>query len=145
MKPLLVPGPDGFPALFFQECWELIGPNVENVVRDFFDKGKMVMDFNKTFIVLIPKKDLSETANGFRLISLCSTLYKILAKVLEECCTIKGILEQYCRVSGQAINFDKSDMMVSRNCHPVFMKLFQQNLGVKVGHHPSKYLGFPLD
>lgn len=42
----------------------------------------MLTEINHTFITLIPKVENPESANNFRPISLCSTIYKIIAKVL---------------------------------------------------------------
>ncbi|KAJ0008134.1 hypothetical protein Pint_29752 [Pistacia integerrima] len=55
MNGLGSPGPDGFPAIFYQKHWQIIGPNVCAAVRDAFCFGSWPQDFNATLIALIPK------------------------------------------------------------------------------------------
>jgi hypothetical protein len=45
-------------------------------------QGRSPVNINTTFIALIPKVDYPETFEGFRPISLCNCLYKIISKVL---------------------------------------------------------------
>ncbi|KAK5817747.1 hypothetical protein PVK06_022675 [Gossypium arboreum] len=42
----------------------------------------MLRELNKTFIVLIPKKEKNATAGDFRPISLSATIYKIISKIM---------------------------------------------------------------
>ena len=53
--PLKAPGPDGFPARFFQRNWEVLKENIIRVVNEFFKTGIMPEGVNETSIVLIPK------------------------------------------------------------------------------------------
>lgn len=55
MGPLKVPGPDGFPARFFQRHWEILHDDVVAAVQRFFAEGVMPLGINDTAIVLIPK------------------------------------------------------------------------------------------
>ncbi|KAJ0007624.1 hypothetical protein Pint_29766 [Pistacia integerrima] len=82
MNGLGSPGPDGFPAIFYQKHWQIIGPNVCAAVRDAFCSRSWPQDFNATLIALIPKVKTPSKVSEFRPISLCNVLYKILAKVL---------------------------------------------------------------
>ncbi|KAA3484640.1 tyrosine decarboxylase 1-like [Gossypium australe] len=76
MNPLKAPGSDGYHALFFQ-----IGGAVCEWVQGIFSSNEIKEDLNM-LIVLIPKKDRPEDFSEFRLISLCSVLYKLVMKVI---------------------------------------------------------------
>jgi hypothetical protein len=81
--PLKVPGPDGFPAHFFQQHWDVMKQNMTRGVQDFFfATGKMPPGVNEASIVLLPKKDDLELLTDFRLISLCNVIYKVILKCL---------------------------------------------------------------
>lgn len=80
--PLKAPGVDGFPARFYQRNWATIKEEVINAVKVFFATGKMPDNVNDTAIVLIPKVDQPEIVKDFRPISLCTVLYKVLAKCM---------------------------------------------------------------
>ena len=76
------PGPDGFPPFFFQKYWVLVDNSVCRAVQAFFHSGHMLKEINHTFLALIPKIDNPSTSNHFRQISLCTTIYKVISKVL---------------------------------------------------------------
>ena len=82
MGALKSPGPDGIQALFYQKYWDIVGPNVTDVVLNFLNKGDFIDDINQTFIVLIPKIKAPEDMKNFKPISLCNVFYKIISKVL---------------------------------------------------------------
>eukprot|EP00253_Pinus_taeda_P027835 PITA_27835 len=76
------PGPDGWTIELFLHFFDLIGPDITEVVEESRRKGEIYKPFNSTFIALIPKKDDPETFEDFRPISLCNCIYKIIAKVI---------------------------------------------------------------
>lgn len=82
MHPNKSPGPDGFPAIFFQKNWFLIKDEVTKMVQEFFTTKHILKEFNATFITLIPKIETPTTPKDFRPISLCNTIYKIISKLL---------------------------------------------------------------
>ena len=92
MDPYKAPGPDGFGASFYQKHWPIIKTHLCAAIKDFFRSGKILKEFNHTFIALIPKVDNPETTSQFRPISLCNTFYKIVAKVLVN--RLRPILER---------------------------------------------------
>ena len=51
-------------------------------IQGFFRHGKILQEFNNTFIVLIPKKNRACNFNQFRPISLCNVVYKAISKIL---------------------------------------------------------------
>ena len=82
MGPLKAPGPDGFPARFFQRNWGLIKDDIVKAVQQFFISRIMPDGINNTTIVLIPKIKNPQTIKDFRPISLCNVIYKIISKCL---------------------------------------------------------------
>jgi hypothetical protein len=75
-------GPDGLPASFFQNHWELLGREVSCMVLDILNTGMMPPVLNLTYITLIPKVKNAMSVTEFRPISLCNVLYKLISKVL---------------------------------------------------------------
>lgn len=76
------PGPDGFGLDFFKDYWEIFRVDLLRVFSEFHANGKLAKGSNSSFITLIPKKAGVCTLNDFRPISLISSLYKVLTKVL---------------------------------------------------------------
>ncbi|GJU27805.1 hypothetical protein Tco_1166426 [Tanacetum coccineum] len=79
---LKAPGNDGFPGLFFQRCWHIVGDSVIMAVKQFFDTGIMPPTLNKTLVVLIPKVPCPEQIGQFRPISLCNFVYRTISKIM---------------------------------------------------------------
>jgi hypothetical protein len=75
-------GLDLIPTEFFQLFWDEVGPAVMELVKEVLSTGSLHPTLNTSRIALIPKvRDLSLITN-YRPISLLSTLYKIIAKLL---------------------------------------------------------------
>ncbi|KAL4334864.1 hypothetical protein GQ457_07G036340 [Hibiscus cannabinus] len=82
MSPLKAPGTDGFPVLFYQKYWSIIGDEVTNYCLAVLNGEIDIATVNKTHIVLIPKIKKPRNMSHFRPISLCNVLYKIITKML---------------------------------------------------------------
>ncbi|MCH81869.1 putative ribonuclease H protein [Trifolium medium] len=82
MSPWKAPGPDGFPAGFYQKSWNTVGRSVCDYVKQVWTNPLLLRDVNCTDICLIPKVEHPEYIHQFRPISLCNTIYKIVSKVL---------------------------------------------------------------
>jgi hypothetical protein len=80
--PTKAPGPDGFPACFYQRNWGILKEDIIAAVRNFFTDGTMPDGVNGTAIVLIPKVKNPVTLKDCRLKSLCNVIYKVVSKCL---------------------------------------------------------------
>lgn len=76
------PGPDGLTVHFYQECWDIIGPDVTKEIKEFFETSHMKKGINHTNICMIPKVEKPTTLSNYRPISLCNVLYKIISNIL---------------------------------------------------------------
>ena len=76
------PGPDCFPALFFQEFWMLLSRRWWIFFRNFIWEKLDIARLNYAFAVLIPKKVGANKVQEYRPISLLNVIYKIITKVL---------------------------------------------------------------
>ena len=79
------PDPDGFTIAVYQECWDVIKEDLMRVFLEFHTNGIINQSTNATFIAMVPKKSQTFTISYYRPISLVTSLYKIIAKVLLGC------------------------------------------------------------
>ncbi|RVW14640.1 Transposon TX1 uncharacterized 149 kDa protein [Vitis vinifera] len=84
------PGPDGFTIAVFQVY--VIKEDLVRVFAEFHRSGIINQSTNASFIVLLPKKSMSRRISDFRPISLITSLYKIIAKVLAG--RLRGVLHE---------------------------------------------------
>ncbi|KAH1082819.1 hypothetical protein J1N35_022580, partial [Gossypium stocksii] len=61
---------------------DFMGDQIISFVRDFLNEGKMLKEINKTFIALLPKNSSPSTVSDCRPISLSTSIYKIISKIL---------------------------------------------------------------
>jgi hypothetical protein len=80
--PQKAPGPDGFPACFYQRNWGTLKDDIIRAVKTFFDSGIMPDGVNDTTIVLIPKIKNPTSLKDYRPIGLCNVIYKVVSKCL---------------------------------------------------------------
>ena len=76
------PGPDGFTMAFFQKCWSVVEKDVMAFFDHFHRSSEFERSLNASFLALIPKKNNALNIRDFRPISLVSSVYKLLSKVL---------------------------------------------------------------
>lgn len=79
---LKAPGSDGYPASFYHNHWNLVSDDVYCLVKDIFHLCKISEGLNHTMITLVPKTASPQHMHLFRPISLCSTLYKTVTKII---------------------------------------------------------------
>ncbi|KAK8915965.1 hypothetical protein KSP39_PZI023308 [Platanthera zijinensis] len=82
INPDATAGSDGFTSLFFQSQWNTVGLDVCLAVRDFFQGAHLPRYFTSTSITLIPKTQNPSWWSDFRPISLCTTIYKLITKIV---------------------------------------------------------------
>lgn len=82
MGPTKAPGPDGFPAAFFQKHWSSVKEGVIRTCLHILNEGGNLAPLNHTYIALIPKVNKPKKVSEFRPISLCNVIYKLIAKTL---------------------------------------------------------------
>lgn len=76
------PGPDGFTIEFYQANWSFMGNDLLDLVEESRCSKRMHQGLNATFLALIPKPGCSDEPQGFKPISLCNVVYKILATIM---------------------------------------------------------------
>lgn len=76
------PGPDGFPAEFFQVFWEVIKVDLMAMFRDFH-KGELPLhSLNFGIITLLPKQNEARMIQQYRPICLLNVSFKVFTKVM---------------------------------------------------------------
>jgi hypothetical protein len=86
-------GLDGWTVEFYLDFFELIGEDLLRVVEEVRLLRKVPGSINSTFIALIPSLIIVESFNGFRPISLCNCVYKIISKIIA--IRLKPILSRF--------------------------------------------------
>lgn len=76
------PGIDGFSSAFFVHSWNIVGQLIVDAANEFLMIKHMPKFFTHTCLALIPKIKNPSSLTDFRPISLCTTFYKIVAKLI---------------------------------------------------------------
>lgn len=82
MGPLKAPGVDGYPIVFFQKNWDIVGDKLRDFLLAMWNNPNRIHLVNQTLLVLIPKVTKTQFINQFRSIALCNVIYKTLTKVV---------------------------------------------------------------
>ena len=72
-----------FQFFFFFFCWDVLKIEVIGVFRDFHERDRFIKSLNATSLVLVHSKGGTEDLKDVRPINLVGSLYKLLAKVLD--------------------------------------------------------------
>lgn len=76
------PGPDGFGTGFYKTAWDTVNNDIYAYFEEFYQGTLELERNNRSYIVLIKKKDNASTPNDFRPISLLNCPVKFLTKAL---------------------------------------------------------------
>uniref|UniRef100_A0A803NY15 Reverse transcriptase domain-containing protein n=1 Tax=Cannabis sativa TaxID=3483 RepID=A0A803NY15_CANSA len=85
-------GLDGLNAFFYQKNWSVLGADFNKAILDCLNQGSDFSKINSTLIVLIPKKQHANALKDFKPISLCTTIYKVISKILAN--RLKKVLDK---------------------------------------------------
>ena len=75
------PGPDGFPAEFYQAFWDTIKDDLMAMFMDFHNGNLPLHSLNFGIITLLPKKTNAVQIQQYRPICLLNVSFKIFTKV----------------------------------------------------------------
>ncbi|KAK5775000.1 hypothetical protein PVK06_042866 [Gossypium arboreum] len=70
MGPTKASGADGFPVIFYQKYWHIIGKDTSDFCLGILNNGSSLEEINKTQLVLIPKTANPTNLKNYRPISL---------------------------------------------------------------------------
>ena len=76
------PGPDRLQVVFFHKHWEAVKNGVLATCLYILNEQGIIASLNHTYIALIPKTTRPRKVTGFRPISLCNVIYRLVAKVI---------------------------------------------------------------
>ncbi|KAL8143578.1 hypothetical protein V2J09_016610 [Rumex salicifolius] len=82
MSPYKSPGPDGYPALFYQQNWSVVGPRVTDAILKYVNQGVSLDGIENALMVLLPKVPSPMQPAEFRPISLLNVVFKIMTKMM---------------------------------------------------------------
>lgn len=132
-----MPSPDGLSIIFFKKFWNVVGSNVCDAVKNFFNGEFLLKELNATNHFLIPKAVSLETISHFRPTSLCNFLYKIISKTLAN--RLKPFL-------GNIISPNQSTFIPGRAIHDNIIIAHEMFPSLKLNNKGrAKELAFKLD
>lgn len=82
MHPEKSSGLDGLNPAFFQTYWDIMGDDMSNFCKVFFDTKELPHGINCTLVCLISKVKQPKQMTDLRPISLCNVLMRILSKIM---------------------------------------------------------------
>jgi hypothetical protein len=82
MKHNKAPGPDGFPAEFYQVFWSLIKDDLMAMFQDFHSGNLPLFCLNFGTITLLPKEKEAKKIQQYRPICMLNVSFKIFTKVI---------------------------------------------------------------
>jgi hypothetical protein len=100
------PGPDGFPAEFYQVFWDIIKKDLLDLFTEFFEGRLPLYSLNFGVITLLPKIKEATKIQQYRLICLLNVSFKIFTKVA---------INRLIRVANKVVQPSQTTFMPCRN------------------------------
>ncbi|KAH9784317.1 putative reverse transcriptase/RNA-dependent DNA polymerase [Citrus sinensis] len=144
MCPTKAPGPDGFPAAFYQKHWSSVKEVVVKTCLHILNEGEV-------FSNLLKHAESQSLIHGLRFsrsLSITHLLFADDSLVFSkasptECKKLKGIFDDYVAAFGQVFNNDKSSMFFSSNTNQSQVEEIKNIFGPNIVSKHEKYLGLP--
>ena len=101
------PGIDGICLEFYETHWQIIQTDLIQLMNDMFQNKNITERQKRGILISIPKNNHAKTMDEYRPITLLTTEYKLLARIMAN--RLKPIVEehlstgQYCGVPGRSI------------------------------------------
>ncbi|XP_019429404.1 PREDICTED: uncharacterized protein LOC109337009 [Lupinus angustifolius] len=76
------PGIDGYNSHFFKTAWDIVKDDVWKAVDEFFKWKRLYPAIKCTLVTMLPKTNDATTMKDMRPISCCTTIYKVISKIL---------------------------------------------------------------
>lgn len=76
------PGPDGMPAIFYKEFWDVIKDDLKEMFDEFYTGNLNIAQLNLAFITLIPEVESATCIEQYLPFCLSNVSYKIFTQVL---------------------------------------------------------------
>lgn len=124
-------GYDGFNIGFIKEIWGRIRKHITQFVKQFFICGVFPKSINTTWVTLVPKKNIFMRIQDFRPISVVSSLYKIISKVVA--IRLKPII-------GEVISENQTSFIQKRSILMVFSLTMRVYYGLRRRKRREQYL-----
>lgn len=102
------PGVDGYNAKFFKASWRVIKHDVIKAIKDFFVNNRLHKVVKCAIVTLIPKTKEAKAMKEMQPIACCTTLYKIIYKVLTT---------RLSRVINHVVDDNQIAFMLSKTIH----------------------------
>lgn len=75
-------GPDGLPNELLQSHWPLFKEELLSIIQSFYDHTLNLEEVNQANLIMIPKKEKSESVGDYRPISVMNVIPKLISKIL---------------------------------------------------------------
>ncbi|ONK78423.1 uncharacterized protein A4U43_C02F18610 [Asparagus officinalis] len=139
MGPFKTPGPDGFPAIFFQKNWDVVESNVVSFIQEATMQTNRIEEANKWRPMPLGKKGplISHLMFADDLI-LVAEANKDQAECICQC------LENFCTASGQKVNKQKTNIMFSKNIDEAVASNILLYSGFSRTNDLGRYLGIDI-